>query len=117
MKNLVLLLFLLVTIPVSAQRIDKPGEPYYAYCELYLSNNLVYLVMSKNTKTELLCDDNGEVLKLSRMEAINYMGKRGWEFVCVLEHNIEFYLFKKKVKSDKEILQHLNIKQKKDKSK
>ena len=113
MKKLVLLLFMFVSVSASAQRIDKPGEPYYAYCELHLARNMAHIILAKNTQLEALYDDNGEYLKISRMEAINYMGKRGWEFVCIIDPDRDFYLFKKKVKSDKEILDHINIKPKK----
>lgn len=46
------------------------------------------------------------------MEAMNYVSKRGWEFVFVIDEDRHLYLLKKKVKSDKEILEHLNIKPK-----
>ena len=112
MKKLVLLLFMFVSVSASAQRIDKPGEPYYAYCQFQLSSNLVSIILAKDTKPEVLYDENGKILKISRMEAMNYVSKRGWEFVFVIDEDRHLYLFKKKVKSDKEILEHLNIKPK-----
>ena len=61
--------------------------------------------MWNNLKEETtLCDEKGEKIDLQNLiDAMNYMSKRGWEFVQCERYNDEYhYILKKQVTSDQE---------------
>lgn len=107
------MLLMFFALTVSAQ--DKIEKEYYVYCEIDVaSNGKVFITISSDINREPIYDESGKDLKLKRIEAINYMAKRGWEYVDEVTHTaIEHFLMRKKVKSDSQILEDLNVKSKK----
>lgn len=95
-------------------------EPYKVFCELlgegkFLSKKVTVTVdfgqkvsywQSKTKQT--LVDENGDKLEFNSMvDAMNYMGKRGWKFeqayvVTVGQENVYHWLLSKEVTSDEE---------------
>ena len=97
---------LFITLPACAQRIDKPGEPYDAYCTVFYPSSGQPQVAIPNSYNGLLFDKDGKGLRFEDMSVFfTYMSKLGWSFVKDLEHNI--YLFKKQVTSDEQIKEGL----------
>lgn len=115
-----LILFLLMMVPIISLAKDLDNEEYYVYCGINVSgNNTVYVFFDFNKNYEALYDENNKPLKMIEVEAINYMSRLGWEYVesiysksALYDH---YFLFKKKVKSDEEILHGFIFKEKKKK--
>ncbi len=110
MKKLFLLSFLLLSLSVSAQRIDKPGESYDIYCTVIVNNIIsptIYIGEDKEEYT--IMKDNDEKVKfVMGNETITYMTKRGWEFVQF--QGSAGHIFRKEVKNDNEAYAHLLLK-------
>lgn len=116
MKKLFLLSsLLLLSLSVSAQRIDKPNEPYDFYCSVINAVVCVNVIMGEeNDKFVLLNDDGSKVKNEYEVFYLTYMSKRGWEYV---DRFNSAYIFKKKVTSDDEAYKSLNIVYEKGKNK
>ena len=116
MKKLFLLSSLLwLSLSVSAQRIDKPNEPYDFYCSVINAVVCVNVIMGEeNDKFVLLNDDGSKVKNEYEVFYLTYMSKRGWEYV---DRFNSAYIFKKKVTSDDEAYKSLNIVYEKGKNK
>ena len=106
MRKLLFILLLFVTLPACSQRIDKPGEPYDAYCKVYYPLLGLPDVALPNGESGLPLDKDGKAIKFDNMSSFfTYMSKLGWTFVKDVEQNI--YLFKKQVTSDEQIKEGL----------
>ena len=108
---------MMMPMAVNAQRIDKPGEPYDYYCEVFAENGKLAISFDSRKSHEYIYGDDNKVLTINRIEVINYMSKRGWEYVDKISTHADFdhMLFKKKVVSDEQALEFFNLKQKKEK--
>ena len=129
MKKIMFLLLMFVSIGVMAQK------PYKVFCELVgtgkFMSTKVSVAIDFGQKTsywtggakQYLVDENGEKLEFNSMvDAMNYMGKRNWEFeqayvVTTSQQNVYHWLLSKKVTSDEEIKEGLMTKEEFDKLK
>ena len=110
MKKIILLsLLVFVSVNVSAQNINNDGKPYPFYCQLVgmknLAGQLRLQILWNNLKQENnLRDENGKKIEFNTMvDAMNYMAKRGWEYVDDVSYgNVVHYVFKKYVTNDDE---------------
>lgn len=106
MKKIIVLLLLFVPLLASAQRIDKPGEPYYFYCIFNNSGTYLDAKFPKDGKRVLyrvVCNKDGELIKGKPYEqSLTYLSKLGWEFVSFTEADMSEFLMRKKVVSDEE---------------
>jgi hypothetical protein len=85
MKKLVLLIAFGMIVSLASAQIK------YAYCEIIGTSNLMGTKVSivvdygeqvKLTKPNWIKDDEGKIQKFNSMiDALNYMGDQGWEFV------------------------------------
>ena len=115
MKKFIFLFLLTLSMNVSAQRIDKPNEPYYIYC---LVNHLddVFIRIGGDEELYFILDENGKKVKLYNLSFITtYMSKRGWEYVERTTGTDTF--FRKKVVSDSEAYSNLKLMYKTGKNK
>ena len=115
MKKCLFLLLMLISVNVMGQ------EPHRVYCELlgqsrFMSNKVNVSVdfgqdtnFWKSYSDQFLVDENGDKIKFNSMvDAMNYMGRLGWEFeqayvVTVGQQNIYHWLLSKKISDDEEI--------------
>lgn len=110
-KFLLFLMSAFISMQISAQNLDKPDEPYYFYCQvlsdLTLSGKMKVRILwnDQNTGTDI-CNEKGERIEFKTMvDVMNYMSKRGWDFVdSKINPNgsVYYYMFRKLVKSDEE---------------
>lgn len=101
MKNLVFVLLMFLPVVSNAQRIDKPGEPYDAFCTVRYPPAEIPTVSIPNYRG-LLYDKDGNYIKFEDLSSFfTYMSKIGWTFVKDFVRDT--YLFKKQVYSDDEI--------------
>lgn len=118
MKKLFLLsTLLLLSLSVSAQRIDTPNEPYYIYC-LAIGANLISptIYIGEDKEEYFIMKDNEEKEKfIMGNDLMTYMSKRGWEYVESVGSS--GYFFRKKVISDNEAFANLILKYKTGKNK
>lgn len=118
MRKLFLLLsLLLLSLSVSAQRIDKPNEPYYIYCTVVgggLLNSTIYI--GEDVEEYFIMKDNEDKEKFKTgNDAMTYMTKRGWEYVGI--EGTTGHVFRKKVISDDEAYPNLILTYKSGKNK
>lgn len=93
----------------SAQRVDKPGEAYDVYCEVSTSGLSQVTIELGGTKYYIAKEKWGDITFENDADVLSYMSKRGWEYV---ERNPAIggrYFLKKKVFSDVEAMEHLDI--------
>jgi hypothetical protein len=113
MRKLLLFLLLCVCTGVYAQRIDKPGEPYYYYIETIRSGDEISVFISDNEKYTIrytIIDENEDVVHFKNdADVLNYMSKRGWEFVYVTSTANQFYCFRKLVLNDNDIYKDFKL--------
>ena len=98
----------------SAQNYRNDGKPYAYYCQIVgwmsLSSQLNFRILWNNKKLEnTLCDENGNKVEfLTIVQLMNYMTKRGWEYVeCPIYDDLGrkalfHYIFRKYVTNDDE---------------
>ena len=117
MKRLFILMCVLFGFSVSilkAQENDSSDEMHFFYCEIVgtqkmLSNkvtvNIDFGQLNKLASDQRLRNDKGEVIEFNSMvDAMNWMGARGWEFVQAYvvitanSQNIYHWLLKKSTK-------------------
>lgn len=128
MKKIIFLMLMFVSVNVMAQ------ESYKVFCELlgmgkFMSTKVIVTVdFGQKTKywsgdaKQYLVDDEGEKLEFNSMvDAMNYMGKRGWEFeqayvVTSSNQNTYHWLLSKKVTSDEQLKEGLVTKEEYDKT-
>jgi len=107
MKKFIFLFLLTLSMNVSAQRIDKPNEPYYIYCLVNIQYD-AYMAIGGDENLYFILDENGEKIKIYGLATITtYMSKRGWEFVERTTGVDTF--FRKKVVSDSEAYSYLKL--------
>lgn len=99
MRRLLLLLFIgICPMFANAQRVDKPGESYKVYC--YMTYYRLEITIDIFDEHYFLIDEEGKKMKFeSSLDVLNYLSKRGWEFVLIDGGQ---YLLQKEVKSDEE---------------
>lgn len=104
-----MIMFLCIPISMSAQNIDNPGKPYYYFCQILGKKNLAgklrLTILWENQEEENdLRDEKGNKIEFKNMvEAMNYMSKRGWEYVDATTYdNVYHYVFRKLVTKDEE---------------
>ena len=118
-----MLMFISISMGVVAQK------PYKVFCELLgtgkLFSNKVTVTVDFGQETsfwfgssnQYLVDDNGKAIKFNSMvDAMNYMGKRGWVFeqayvVTTNQQNVYHWLLSKEVTQDEPIGEGINTKQ------
>ena len=119
MKKIIFIFMLaLISIPISAQNLDKPGEPYYYYCQILGKKNLagvirLTILWDNQEEENDIRDEQGNKIKFANMvDAMNYMSKRGWDYVDASTYdNVYHYVFRKLVKSDEEAKNGLYFKE------
>ena len=123
MKKCLFLMLMFTSMSTMAQK------PYKVFCELLgtgkLFSNKVTVTVDFGQETSLwagaskqyLVDDNGKTIKFNSMvDAMNYMGKRGWEFeqayvVTIGNQNVYHWLLSKEVTRDEAIHEGFNTRQ------
>ena len=61
MKKFIVIFLLTLSVNVSAQRIDKPNEPYFVYCYLTLSmQNEAQLTIGEDGDYYIIADEDGK---------------------------------------------------------
>lgn len=115
MRKLFFILLLTLSATVSAQRIDKPNEPYYIYCLVNIQYD-AYIAIGGDEDLYFIMDDNGEKMKIYGIATLaTYMSKRGWEYVERTTGVDTF--FRKKITSDSEVYTGLKLMYKSGKNK
>ena len=115
MKKCLFLMLMFISMNVMAQK------PYKVFCELLgtgkLFSNKVTVTVDFGQETsfwlgasnQYLVDDNGKAIKFNSMvDAMNYMGKRGWEFeqayvVTISNQNVYHWLLSKEITQDEAV--------------
>lgn len=123
MKKCLFLVLMFISMSAIAQ------ESYKVFCELLgtgkLFSNKVTVTVDFGQETsfwlgasnQYLVDDNGKAIKFNSMvDAMNYMGKRGWEFeqayvVTIGNQNVYHWLLSKEITQDEAINEDFNTKQ------
>lgn len=123
MKKCLFLMLMFFSMSAMAQ------ESYKVFCELLgtgkLFSNKVTVTVDFGQETsfwlgasnQYLVDDNGKAIKFNSMvDAMNYMGKRGWEFeqayvVTIGNQNVYHWLLSKEVTQDEAINDGFNTRQ------
>lgn len=111
MKKFIFLFVLTLSLNISAQRIDKPGEPYYVYCYLSISmQNEAQLTIGEDGDNYIIADENEKKLSFqSKVNFLTYMAKRGWEYVESLIPGDWCFILRKKVLCDNEAFSGLKL--------
>lgn len=122
-KVLFILMLVLASMSVSAQNAKGNGEKYDVYCEIVgtsklLSTKVTVQVDFGQSKWENanLYDKDGKKIKFnSMMDALDYMGKRGWKLCQTYAIGsggsyVYHYIMVKNVTSDAEITENLDLK-------
>jgi len=111
MKKFIFLFLLTLSMNVSAQRIDKPNEPYFVYCYLTIGmQNEAQLTIGDDGNYYIIADEDGNKLSFpSKVNFFTYLGKRGWEYVECLDAGDWRFIFRKKVLSDNETFSGLKL--------
>lgn len=111
MKKFILIFLLTLHMNASAQRIDKPNEPYFVYCYLSISmQNEAQLTIGEDGNYYIIADEDGEKLSFpSKANFLTYMSKRGWEYVESLIPNDWYFILRKAVLSDNEAFSGLKL--------
>lgn len=109
MRKLFLLSLLLLSLSVSAQRKDKPNDPYNVYCTINCVKYSYYTVFIGEDDSEyIVLDDAGNKIEFGKLNKVfTFMSKRGWDFVK--EQSNGTYLLKKTIINDNEAYKGLNL--------
>lgn len=123
MKKCLFLMLMFFSMSAMAQ------ESYKVFCELLgtgkLFSSKVTVTVDFGQETsfwlgasnQYLVDDNGKAIKFNSMvDAMNYMGKRGWEFeqayvVTIGNQNVYHWLLSKEVTQDEAVNEGFNTRQ------
>ena len=111
MKKFIFLFLVTLSMNVSAQRIDKPNEPYFVYCYLSISmQNKGQLTVGEDGNYYIIADEDGKKLSFpSKTNFLTYMAKRGWEYVESLIPGDWCFILRKEVLSDSEAFSGLKL--------
>ena len=114
-----MMVVMLITINVCAQQ--KPTQ-YNAYCEVTVGSsgmmdyiNITFDFGYTRYPSALLYDEKGHPIKFrSPMDAVNYLGERGWHLVTSYYSNdakgqIRHYILEKKVNNRKQMEERLKL--------
>lgn len=110
MRKILFAILLLQTIGCFSQNIKNEKNPYPVYCEL-IENGYIYIMFGSNSMLQSLYSEDGKKIDFaSRVDAMNYLGKRGWKIVesYVSPQNVYSnklttkFIFMKMVTSEKE---------------
>jgi len=114
MKKLLLFLLLAIHIPASSQTVS-------AYCDMQATNfwggRNIYIILDLGAHGYgSITDSDGNAKKFSGIvDALNYMSKLGWSVVesyYITEgQKVLHFLLEKKITSDHQLLDGINIKQ------
>lgn len=121
-KIILMMLYAAFCLSMSAQ--ERGSEPHRVYCELVGYEKF----LSKKCKVEVdfgqnpyedkrIAGEDGKSLTFNSMvDAMNYMGRFGWEFkqayvVSISGQNIYHWLLSKKVDDDSEIREGITTKE------
>ena len=125
-KVLLFVMLCMMSVSVNAQNYKNDGKPYAFYCQLVGKSNLLgqlrVEILWDNKKGEHhLRTEKGKKIEFNSMvDGMNYMSKRGWEYVdCVTyaegKYNVVHYVFRKYVTNDEEAKEGLYFKEDFDK--
>jgi hypothetical protein len=93
----------------SAQRVDKPGEPYYVYCEISSSVLSQVTIKVNKQKYWIAKEKWGDIEFEDEADVLSYMSKRGWEYIERNQAIGGLYIMRKKVINDDEALSYLDL--------
>lgn len=99
---------ILLCLPMAAQDYENDGKPYYFFCQIQgtfsMGSKLHLDIIWKDQVEKDFRNEKGEKIEFKNMiEFVNYMSKRGWEFVESYHYpNSISYLFKKLVTKDED---------------
>lgn len=121
MRKILFIVLLFVCTWISAQRVDKPGEPYDYFCEIMLTNDdkaLIFLPDWDDNAPQILCDkENEPIVFKNEKDMLVYMSKRGWVYLEKVIHDLhgpllsvskKAYFMKKVVTDDKQCTEKIN---------
>lgn len=120
-KVFFLMMMLIASISVSAQNLVEGKHVTYVELlgyESMLSTKVKVMVdmgQNQNKTNYKLRDENDKPIKFNSMvDALNYMTKRGWEYVNSFpvthsNQNVYHYLLKKYIAKDEEMQEGLNL--------
>lgn len=119
--SFILLMVFAFCISSNAQNVKNDGKPYAFYCQIVGNENLIGQLRLKllwdNQKEEndIRDKDGNKVEFQSMVDVMNYMSKRGWEYVeCNFfganGKNTAHYVFRKMVTNDSEAKEDLYFK-------
>lgn len=128
MKKLLLLLVISISLSITAQESKTSA---YAYCEIVGTGNMTGTKVKVEIdfgqkksfwtqyKDNRLVDEKGEVIKFNSMvDAMNFMGSIGWEFIQayviteqggLTKQNVYHFLLKKELKDGENLKDGFNI--------
>lgn len=123
-KVFLILMMALMSLGVSAQAQNEK----YAYCimqcygKVFSSKYIVTLDFGEVQSQRKQIYENGKKKQFnSNGESLNYMGRRGWELVSTYtdrdglkQQLILYYVFKKKIESEDDVLKGLELKESAD---
>ena len=108
------ILFLLMFVLATASSIAQEKYPYY--CTINGSYNLamkirIELEWGESKDRRYLRDENGKKIEFNNLiDILNYMSKRGWEFVTIAEYDkCIHFVIRKMVSSPEEAKQGLRF--------
>lgn len=108
-KVLLFVMLCMMSVSVNAQNYKNDGKPYAFFCMMQGFKNLsgvlrIQIIWNNKEKHEYLRDENGEKVEFkSIVDMLNYMSKRGWEYVEQIDYDkVHNYVFKKYVTNDAE---------------
>lgn len=121
MKNILVLMILTFSIGCFAQENDNSNKQKRVFCQLLgtgktFSNKVTITIdfgqeisFWKGASNQYLVDENGKSIKFNSMvDALNFMGKSGWEFeqayvITKGSKNVYHYLLSKEITPNEEI--------------
>lgn len=104
-------IMLLASIGASAQRVDKPGEPYDVYCVIeHVTSSLPIISIGGSVKDLYLYGEDDKMIEFKSItDVITYFSKRGWVFVDFCDTYRSALMMKKTVRSDSDALENLDL--------
>lgn len=123
MKRMFILMALVMTVCCAQAQSEK-----YAYCvmqcfgKVFSTKYVVTLDFGEvASKRKQIYEDGKKKQFNSNGESLNYMGRRGWELISTYtdrdfkQQQIIYFVFKKKINSEDEVLQGLELKDSEEK--
>lgn len=109
MKKVFIYLLLLISISANAQNVKSDGKPYAFYCQVEAKFTVSKIRVEILFDDKNVCNEKGEKIEFKSMyDGINYMSKRGWDYVdCVDYKNALHFILRKYVTKDEEATEGL----------